>query len=36
MIGYKIHYGEYGHDCWGASEWYGWFDYENKIYTNKY
>ena len=35
MIGYKIHYGEYGHDCWGASEWYGWFDYENKIYTNK-
>ena len=35
MIGYKIHYGEYGHDCWGVREWYGWFDYENKIYTNK-
>lgn len=35
MIGYKIHYGEYGHDCLGSSEWYGWFDYENKIYTNK-
>lgn len=35
MIGYKIHYGEYGHDCWGAREWFGWFDYENKIYTNK-
>jgi hypothetical protein len=20
MKGYKIRYGEYGHDCWGASE----------------
>lgn len=30
MTGYKIRYGEYGYDCWGASEWFGWYEY-NKI-----
>ena len=34
MIGYKIHYGEYGHDCWGKSEWCGWYEYDNKVYLN--
>ena len=34
MKGYKIRYGEYGHDCWGASEWFGWYDYDNVIYTD--
>jgi len=34
MMGYKIRYGEYGHDCWGASEWFGWYDYDNVVYTN--
>ena len=34
MNGYKIRYGEYGHDCWGASEWFGWYDYDDVIYTN--
>lgn len=32
MIAYKIHYGEYGHDCWGAPEWCGWYDYDNVTY----
>jgi hypothetical protein len=32
MIGYKIRYGEYGHDCWGAREWFGWYDYDNVVY----
>ena len=32
MTGYKIHYGEYDHDCWGASEWFGWYDYDNVVY----
>ena len=35
MIGYKIHYGEIGHDCWGAREWFGWTDYDRVVYTNK-
>ena len=35
MKGYKIHYGEVGHDCWGAREWYGWYDYDNVVYTEK-
>jgi len=35
MIGYKIHYGEYGYDCWGRSEWCGWYEYNNKVYTDK-
>lgn len=35
MIGYKIHYGEYDHDCWGKPEWCGWFDYDNNVYTTK-
>lgn len=35
MIGYKIHYGEYGHDCWGKSEWCGWYEYDNKVYTTQ-
>lgn len=35
MTGYKIRYGEYGHDCWGANEWFGWYDYDNIIYTTK-
>lgn len=34
MKGYKIHYGEVGHDCWGAREWYGWYDYDNVVYTD--
>lgn len=33
-IGYKIHYGEYGHDCWGAREWCGWYEYDNVVYTD--
>lgn len=32
MKGYKIHYGEIGHDCWGAREWFGWYDYDNIVY----
>lgn len=35
MTGYKIRYGEYGHDCWGASEWFGWYEYDNVVYTNE-
>lgn len=35
MIGYKIKYGEYGYDCWGKSEWCGWYEYDNIVYTNK-
>ena len=23
MTGYKIHYGDYGYDCWGRPEWCG-------------
>ena len=34
MKGYKIHYGEIGHDCWGAREWFGWTDYDRVVYTN--
>ncbi len=34
MKGYKIRYGEYGHDCWGASEWFGWYEYDNKVYKS--
>lgn len=34
MKGYKIHYGEFGHDCWGAREWCGWYDYDNVVYTD--
>ena len=34
MKGYKIHYGEIGHDCWGAREWCGWYDYDNVVYTD--
>lgn len=34
MIGYKIHYGEYGHDCWGAREWFGWTEYDNVVYKD--
>ena len=36
MIGYKIHYGEYGHDCWGAREWFGWTEYDNVVYKLVY
>ena len=32
MTGYKIRYGEYGHDCWGKPEWCGWYDYDNVVY----
>ena len=35
MIAYKIHYGEYGHDCWGKSEWCGWYEYNNVVYIDK-
>ena len=34
MKGYKIHYGEVGHDCYGAREWCGWYDYDNVVYTD--
>ena len=34
MKGFKIHYGEYDHDCWGKPEWCGWYEYDNVIYTN--
>lgn len=34
MKGYKIHYGEVGHDCYGAREWFGWYDYDNVVYTD--
>lgn len=34
MTGYKIRYGDYEHDCWGKSEWCGWYDYNNVVYTN--
>ena len=30
MKGYKIHYGEVGHDCCGARERCSWYDYDNK------
>lgn len=35
MTGYKIRYGEYGHDCWGASEWFGWYEYDDIVYTDQ-
>lgn len=35
MIGYKIHYGDYGYDCWGKSEWCGWYEYNNVVYIDK-
>jgi hypothetical protein len=35
MIGYIIQYGTYGYDCWGKSEWCGWYRYDNKVYTDK-
>ena len=35
MKGYKIHYGEYGHDCWGKPEWCGWYEYDNQVYLDK-
>lgn len=35
MIGYKIHYGEYDHDCWGKPEWCGWYEYDNVVYSDK-
>jgi len=35
MTGYKLKYGEYGHDCWGKAEWCGWFEYDNNVYTDK-
>ena len=35
MIGYKIHYGEYDHDCWGKPEWCGWYEYDNVIYSDE-
>lgn len=35
MNGFKIHYGEYGHDCWGKPEWCGWYEYDNVIYVNE-
>jgi len=35
MTGYKIHYGEYGYDCWGSSEWFGWYEYDNVVYIDK-
>lgn len=34
MIGYKLKYGEYGHDCWGKPEWCGWYGYDDNIYTS--
>ena len=34
MIGYKIHYGEYDHDCWGKPEWCGWYEYDNVVYED--
>ena len=34
MTGYKIHYGNYGYDCWGKPEWCGWYEYDNVVYTN--
>ena len=34
MIGYKIRYGDYDHDCWGKTEFCGWYDYEDVVYTN--
>jgi len=35
MIGYKIHYGEYDHDCWGKPEWCGWYEYDNIVYSDE-
>jgi len=35
MIGYIIRYGTYGYDCWGKAEWCGWYEYDNKVYTDK-
>ena len=35
MNGFKIHYGEYDHDCWGKPEWCGWYEYDNVIYVNE-
>ena len=34
MKGYKIHYGEVGHDCCGARERCSWYDYDNVVYTD--
>ena len=35
MTGYKIHYGDYGYDCWGRPEWCGWCEYDDVVYTNE-
>lgn len=35
MTGYKIQYGDYGYNCWGKPKWYGWYEYENKVYVDK-
>lgn len=35
MTGHKIHYGDYGYDCWGRPEWRGWYEYDNVVYTNE-
>ena len=35
MTGYKIHYGDYGYDCWGRPEWCGWHEYDDVVYTNE-
>ena len=35
MTGYKIHYGDYGYDCWGRPEQCGWYEYDDVVYTNE-
>ena len=34
MIGYKIRYGEYGYDCYGGREGFGWTEYDNVVYID--
>ena len=34
MVGYKIHYGEYGYECYGGREWFGWTEYDNVVYID--
>jgi len=34
MIGYKIRYADYGYDCWGKTEFSGYVDYDQIVYTN--
>ena len=35
MIGYKIEYGEVGHDCWGARDFFWIGAWDDTVYLDK-